>query len=125
MADACVILQYFHLLVFPSVGCNRITRGSDQEEGRLKGRLSSSRASIIYQFFSEAERDVGLCTSVCSQFSASAQLQVERSSVRKTGKKEMANTVPEDKQERYGLQNRKLRPCHRNRRAFTSCAGTS
>lgn len=57
-------LCYSTKLVFPSVGCNRITRGSNQAEGRLKGRLSASRENIIYQSFSRAERDVGLCASV-------------------------------------------------------------
>lgn len=75
-------------LVFPSVGCNRIARGSDQAEGRER---------IIYQFFSSAEQDIGLCISVYSQFSAPAQLQAERNSVRK--KEEIANRVPEDEQE--------------------------
>lgn len=98
-------LCYSTKLAFPSAGCNRITRGSDQVEAGPKGRLSASRESIIYQyFFSRAEPDVGLCTSVCGQFSASAQLQAERNCQKRRKdrglcqkKTAKANRIPEDK----------------------------
>lgn len=95
MADACVILQswYFHLLV----GCNRFTRGSDWAEGRLKGRLSASRASFTSTLRGQKQMSVSSkYTSACSQFSVSAQPWTGRNSVRKPEKNEMENEVPED-----------------------------
>ena len=86
MADACVILQswYFHLLV----GCNRITRGSDGAEGRLKGRLSAARASSTSTLRGQKQMLVSLkCTSACSQFNVSAQSWAGRNSVRKLEKR--------------------------------------
>lgn len=99
-------LCYSTKLVFPSVGWNGITRGSNQAEGRLKGRLPAPREKIIYQFFSRTERDVGLCPSACSVH----QLSYRQREALSEKQKEIANKKQKEmaKRKRWQIKSLKI-----------------
>lgn len=88
-------LCYCTKLIFPSVGCNRITRGSDQAEAGPKRRLWASRERESSTTSSAGQNQMLVSVPLCVV--SSVHQPSDRQKNRK--KKGMANRVPEDKQE--------------------------